>query len=156
MLECLQHTFSWRTGKFSRITTKYCIRPNYCTMRLGFSKFLGKLGVKYVSTYTEGTLKQRSAKDLSNDAYVMFLCFLFSDILYKSIYCGYLFELCQQVEAIQISTHSICLYKVDKKYTGCNLKTTNLLDCALMEVCAVIRLNTILLNKSSGARSNTT
>ena len=36
------------------------------------------------------------------------------------------------------------LQKVDKKYTGCNLKTTELLDCALIGVCAVIRLNTVL------------
>ena len=35
------------------------------------------------------------------------------------------FELHRQVDAIQMSTHNICLYKeVDKKYTGCNLKTT--------------------------------
>ena len=33
--------------------------------------------VKYVSTYTKGTLKQGSVKDLSNDAYAMLLCFLF-------------------------------------------------------------------------------
>ena len=30
--------------------------------------------VKYVSTYTECTPKKESAKDVSNDAYVMFLC----------------------------------------------------------------------------------
>ena len=43
-----------------------------------------------------------------------------------------------------MSTHKICLYKeVDKKYTGCNLKTTKLLDCALIGVCAVIRSNTV-------------
>ena len=42
-----------------------------------------------------------------------------------------------------MGTHNICLYKeADKKYTDCNLKTTELLDCALIEVCAVIRLNT--------------
>ena len=36
--------------------------------------------------------------------------------------------------------HNICLYKeVDETYTGCNLKTTKLLDCALIWVCAVIR-----------------
>ena len=35
------------------------------------------------------------------------------------------------------------LSKVDKKHTGCNLKTTKLLDCALIGVCAVIRLNTV-------------
>ena len=36
------------------------------------------------------------------------------------------------------------LYKVDKKYTGINLKITELLDCVLIGVCAVIRLNMVL------------
>ena len=58
--------------------------------------------------------------------------------------CGYSFELHQQVNAIQMSTHNICLYKeVKKKYTGCNLKTMELLDCALIGVCLVIRSNTL-------------
>ena len=100
---------------------------------LRFFKITGKLVAKYVSTDTKGTLKQRSVKDLLNDAYVMLLCFIFfSDFLYKSICCGYSFELHQQ-DAIQMVTHNICLYKeVDKKYTGCNLKTMELLDCALI------------------------
>ena len=56
----------------------------------------------------------------------------------------YSFELHRQVDAIQMSTHNICLYKeVDKKYTACNLKTTKSLDCALIGVCAVIRSNTV-------------
>ena len=43
-----------------------------------------------------------------------------------------------------MSTHNICFYKeVDKKYTGCNLKTTKLLDCALIGVCAIIRQNKV-------------
>ena len=59
--------------------------------------------------------------------------FFFSDFLYKGI-----------VDAIQMSTHNICLYKeVKKKYIGCNLKTTEFLDCALIGVCAVIRSNTV-------------
>ena len=42
-------------------------------------------------------------------------------------------------------THNICLYKeVDIKYTGCNLKTMELLDCALIGVCAVIRSNMVV------------
>ena len=54
--------------------------------------------------------------------------------MYKSISCGYSFELLRK----------ICLYKeVDKKDTGCNLKTTELLDSALIEVCAVNRSNTV-------------
>ena len=73
----------------------------------------------------------------------------FSDFLYKGICCEYLFELHRQVDAIQMSTHNICLYKeVKKKYIGCNLKTTEFLDCALIGVCAVIRSNMVI-------RSNT-
>ena len=46
-----------------------------------------------------------------------------------------------------MGTHNICLYtEVDKKYSGSNLKTTELLDCALIGVCAVIRVNTVLSN----------
>ena len=56
--------------------------------------------------------------------------------LYKSICCGYSFELHRQVDAIQMSTHNICLYKeVARKYTCCNLKTTELLDCAFRGMC---------------------
>ena len=48
-----------------------------------------------------------------------------------------------------MGTHKICLYKeVDKKYTGYNLKTMELLDCALIGVCAVIRFNTVSINLS--------
>ena len=82
--------------------------------------------------------KKRSAMDLFDDVYVIF----FPDFLYKSICSGYSFELHQQVDAIQMGTHNICLYKeVDKKYTSCILKTTELLDCALI---GVIRLYTVL------------
>ena len=76
--------------------------------------------------------------------FLCFFCFFFLfDFLY-SIYCGYSFELHQQADAIQMSTHNICLYEeVDKKYTGCNKKTMELLDCALIGVCVVIRLNRV-------------
>ena len=44
-----------------------------------------------------------------------------------------------------MGTHNICLNKiVDKKYTCYNLKPTELLDCGLIGVCAVIRLNMVL------------
>ena len=68
----------------------------------------------------------------------------FSDCLYKSTCCGYSYELHQQVDAIQIDTQIICLYQeVDKKYTGFNLKITELLDYVLIGVCVVIRSNTV-------------
>ena len=52
---------------------------------------------------------------------------------------------CIDVDAIQMGTHSICLYKeVAKQYTSCNPKSKELLDCALIGVCAVIRSNTVV------------
>ena len=46
---------------------------------------------------------------------------------------------CYLVDAIQMGTHNICLYKeVDKKYIGCNLKTMELIDCELIGVYAVM------------------
>ena len=42
-----------------------------------------------------------------------------------------------------MGTQNICLYKeVDTKYTGCNLKTMELPDCAPLGVSAVNRSNT--------------
>ena len=80
----------------------------------------------------------------------MIIMLFFSNFIYKGISCGYSFELHRQVDAIQMSTHNICLYKeVKKKYTGCNLKTTEFLDCALIGVCAVIRSNTVYPTKRS-------
>ena len=34
--------------------------------------------------------------------------------------------------------------KWTKKYTGCSLKTTELLDCVLIGVCVVIKSNTVV------------
>ena len=77
---------------------------------------------------------------------VVCVCVFSSDFLYKSICCEYSFELHRQVDAVQMGTHKICLYKeVYKNYTGCNLKTTALLDCALIGICAVIRLNMVII-----------
>ena len=77
---------------------------------------------------------------------MMFMGFFFSsDFLYKSICCGYSFELIRQVNGIHMGTHNICLYnEVDKKYTGCNLMTEELFDCALLRVCSVIKMNTVI------------
>ena len=83
---------------------------------------------------------KESEKDLFDDDYAFF----FSDFLYKGICCGYSFELHRQVAAVQMRTHNICLYKkVNKMYTGCNLKTTEFHECALIGVCAVIRSNMV-------------
>ena len=40
---------------------------------------------------------------------------LFSLLLYKGICCGYSFELHRLVDAIQMSSHNICLYKENQK-----------------------------------------
>ena len=36
------------------------------------------------------------------------------------------------------------LKEVDKKYTGCNLKSMELLDCVLIGVCALVGLNMVV------------
>ena len=51
----------------------------------------------------KGTFKK---SEMVIDDYVFFFL---SDFLYKSVCCGYSFELHQQVDAIQTSTHNICL-----------------------------------------------
>ena len=110
-------------------------------MRLGFSKLLGTLICGIICIYLLRIhCKKDQKKDLFDDDYV-----IGSDFLYKGICCGHSFELHRQVDAIQMSTHNICFEKkVMKNYTGCNLKTTEFLDCALIGVCTVIRSNTVL------------
>ena len=71
-------------------------------MHLSFSKALENLVVK--STLIRVHFKETSAEDfmksIFNDAFAI-LC---SDFLFKSICCGYSFELPQLVEAVQMST----------------------------------------------------
>ena len=109
----------------------YRIRPNYRFVRLGFSKLLGTLICGKICIY----LLRIHYKNDQKKTYLMMIM----NFLYKGICCGYSYELHRQVDSIQMSTHNICFYKeVDKKYTGCNLKTTKLLDCALIGICADI------------------
>ena len=71
----------------------------------------------------------------------MMIMRFFLTFFIKAYVVGALFNC---IDAIQVSNHNICLYKeVKKKCTGCNLKTTEFLDCALIGVCAVIRSNTV-------------
>ena len=119
----------------------YRIRPNYRTVRLGISKLLGQLICGKIFIYLPWIHYKKDQKRmyLMMIMRVFFVFIFFSDFLYKGICCGYSFELHRQDDAIQVSIHNICLYKeVKKKYTGCNLKTTEFLDCALIGVCAVI------------------
>ena len=74
-------------------TNGYRIRPNYCTVRLGFSKLLGTLsGGKICFYLLRIHYKKRSEKDLFDDDYT-----IFSDFLYKGICCGCSFELHRQL-----------------------------------------------------------
>ena len=69
---------------------KYRIRPNYRTY-----------------PYKRTVKKFRSLQITTS--------VLFSLLLYKGICCGYSFELHRQVDAIQMSTHNICLCKESQK-----------------------------------------
>ena len=73
------------------LKVSYCIQPNYHTVHLGFSKILGKLVVKYVSTNLGYTIKKNKTKiseDSSDDTYAMFLWAFFPDFLHKIICLG--------------------------------------------------------------------
>ena len=77
------------------------------------------------------------------DAYATFLCcfflVLFFLIFFLKAYVAATHLNCInkliQFEWIPTTIY-ICLYReVDKRYTGCNWKTTELFDCVLIEVC---------------------
>ena len=56
------------------------------------------------------------------------------------------------LKAHVVGTHLNCINYEDKKYTGSNLKTTGWLDCVLIRVCVVIRLNTVC-NKTTTSKA---
>ena len=102
--------------------------------------------VKYVATYTKGTLKK---KDQRKTYLIMFMRFFFL-IFFIKAYVVDTHLICvdksMQFKWVPTTYAFINLYKEsDKKYTGCNLKTSELLDCALIGVCAVIRSNTVIV-----------
>ena len=90
---------------------KYRIRPNYRTVRLSFSNLQDTLICGQICIYL---LRIHYKKDQKR-TYLMMTMRFFSDFLYKCICCGYSFELHRQVDAIQMSTHNICLCKEVKK-----------------------------------------
>ena len=117
----------------------YRIRPNYRTVRSGFSKLLGTLSCDKICIYLLRIHYKKIRKGLT----WWWLCDFFSDFLFKSICCGYSFELHRQVDAIQMSAHNICLYKEVKKKRTLAVIWRLRNDCALIGVCVVIRLNTV-------------
>ena len=101
-----------------------------------------------------GIFKKQSAKNLFNDVYAMFLCVYVCFIFV-------LFFLIFFIEKYVVGTHLNCTgksmqfkwvpttyafikKKVDKKYTGCNLKTTELLNFVLIGICVLIMSNTVI------------
>ena len=95
--------FEWACFR-DALSFAYRIRPNYRTVRLGFSKLLGTLICGKICIYLLRIhYKKDQKKDLFDDDYV-----IVSDFLYKGICCGRSFELHRQVDAIQMSTHNIC------------------------------------------------
>ena len=103
----------------------YHVQPNYYSMRVGFSRLLELLVVKY----------RKIRRKFHWVAYIMMLMkYFFPDFIYKSICFGYSFELPQLVEAIQVSMHNICIYKEVDKSTVCNL----LQECQILSLWAYI------------------
>ena len=112
-------------------------------MHLGSSKLLGTLICGKICIY----LLKIHYKTDQKKTYLMMIMRYFLIFFIKAC-CEYSFEL-----------HLNCLYKeADKKYTACNLKTTELLDCVLVGVCVVIRSNmvycfSVMLSRRGGAAS---
>ena len=86
-------------------------------------------------------LKKRSVKGLFDDVYAIFFLFLFSILKHMLLVLIWI----SSTGAIQMGTYNIytVYIEVDKKHTGCNLKTIELLHCAFIGVCMVIRVNII-------------
>ena len=138
---------------YFRRSLAYRIRPNYRTVRLGFSKLLGTLICGKICIYL---LRKHNKKDqkkyffFDDESGIFFLIFFIQAyVVSTQLNCidkSMQFKWVPTTYAIQMSTHNICLYEeVDKKYTGCNLKTSEFPDCALIGICAVIRSNTVFL-----------
>ena len=85
-----RHTNESRRSNTKTNCSRYRIRPNYRTY-----------------PYKRTVKKFRSLQITTS--------VLFSLLLYKGICCGYSFELHRQVDAIQMSTHNICLCKESQK-----------------------------------------
>ena len=108
--ENISYVFKLRSGHYYGMNVRrqtYSILPNYCTMHLGLSKYLETL---VVNIHLISNIK-KGKKMTSNEMYAIF----FSEFLYKSICCWYLFEL--PVKPSQMSTNNICFYKEANKST---------------------------------------
>ena len=117
--------------------------------------------IDFIKTYIAGTMLMQYFLIVFIKTYVAGTCLKCVPTTYKSrqfnknICCRYSIELSRLVEAIQMSTHNIQVKAIQmsthimffkrsrRKYTGYNQRTTKLLDCALLGVCAVIRSNTV-------------
>ena len=136
--------------KISFLFEKYHIQPNNSTVHLAFSKLLGKRSKIYIHLLKVKQDKQMTYLMVLTRCFVFFfflIFFLKAYIVGTHLNCidrSYAGTHSNCIDTIQMGTHNICLYKeVDKTYSGCNLKTTELLDCALIGVCALIRSNTV-------------
>ena len=85
---------------------------------------------------TKGTLK----KDQQRTYLMMFMPF-FQIFFIKTYVVGTHLNCIDK--SVQFKWVPITYAFIDKKYADCNLKTTELLDCVLIGVCAVIRSNTV-------------
>ena len=81
-------------------------------------------------------------KDLSNNAYTIFLYVCFYS-LYKAYVVGTHLNCIDKSVQFKWVPTTYAKRRRDKHYTCCNLKTTELLVCALIGACVVILLNTV-------------
>ena len=121
------------TNEFVKLTVLWTTGPRFFKIT---KKTFGKKCIYLLRAH----FKKRKAKDLLDDVYAIFFLVFFIKAYVMGTHLNCIDKL--------MGTHNICLYKeVDKKYTGCNLKTTELFDCTLTGVCAVIRLKMVRFHR---------
>ena len=120
-----------RTYAFLEKLDKYRIGPNYHTVRLGFSNLQDTLICGQICIYL---LRIHYKKDQKR-TYLMMTMRFFLTFFTKAYVVG------THLNCIDLSMQfkwvptTYAFVKKRKKYTGCNLKTTEFLDCAYRGMC---------------------
>ena len=132
--------YKWRLIWVLARCKYYHIRPNNRTVHLCFSKLLETLSCGKICTYL---LRIHCKKDQERTYLKMIMwCFFRFSLLRHMLWVLIWIASTCRCNSNEFPQH-MSLWEVDKKYTFCHLKTTELLDCALIGVCAVIRSNTV-------------
>ena len=84
-----------------------------CTHNISFCGAIRKIST--ITIFELFTARTPTSTQSSNFVVLRFQPVYFCLVLYKGICCGYPFELHRLVDAIQMSTHNTCFYRISEK-----------------------------------------